>query len=50
MPRPSKGKMRIFVHREDDSQYCRSWRVADDDLESIVSTLQEISEYMNYQV
>ena len=40
----------IFVHREDDPQHCRSWRVADDDLESIESTLQEISEYMNYQV
>ena len=40
----------IFVHREDDPQHCRSWRVANDDLESIESTLQEISEYMNYQV
>lgn len=30
----------IFVHREDDPQHCRSWRVADDDLESTESTLQ----------
>ena len=40
----------IFCHRDDDPEKCRSWRLADDDLESIDKTLQEVGEYLNYQV
>ena len=40
----------IFCHKDSDPEKCRSWRLADDDLESIDKTLQEVGEYLNYQV
>ena len=40
----------IFCHKDSDPEHCRSWRLADDDLESIDKTLQEVGEYLNYQV
>ena len=40
----------IYIHRDDASDKCRSYRVAPDDLESIPETLKKIAEYIGHEV
>lgn len=40
----------VFCHNDDDPEKCQSWRIADDDIESIADTLKAIAEYIEHEI